>query len=819
MALVKYKQKRNFKSTTEPKGRKESGSDQLAFVVQRHKASRLHYDFRLELGGVLKSWAVPKGPSMNPGDKRLAMMVEDHPYAYKDFEGVIPEGNYGAGIVEIWDKGHYTDADNSPPANMEKTIKAGLKAGNLKFVLHGKKLKGEFALVKMKGGDENAWLLIKHKDKFALSKKYESEEYTPSNSPINKWKEKTEKKKAAPPGAARVDSTVKSKHLKAFVKPMLAKETDKAFDDPNWIFEIKWDGYRALCQLKGSDVQLYSRNGISLNEAYPVLLPELKKLKINALLDGEIVATNEQGVPDFQLLQDYPANHAAPLYYYVFDLLSLNNKNTCGLSLIQRKDLLKRLLGKGTYVKYSDHVRKLGISFFKATAEKHLEGMMAKRADSLYFPGQRTDAWLKVKHQHTADVLIAGYTKPKGARRHFGALVLAEWKQGKLAFVGHTGTGFTDKSLSEVFDLLQPLVSGHSPFKERVETNAPVTWVKPSLACEVRFSEWTRDNRMRHPVFLHMRPDKSFALKTRGTKVPQQTLRVPDFDISHPDKVFWPGEGITKGDMISYYQSISKIIVPYLKDRPEAMNRNPNGIADKGFYQKESGPQTPAWVDTVSIYSHSAGKNINYILCNNRKTLAYLNNLGCIELNPWHSRIQALDRPDYLVLDIDPGEKNTFEQVIETAQVIHEILRKIKVADFCKTSGASGLHIYIPAERKYTYEQLRTFSQLICTLAREKLPHFTTLERSLSKRGKAMIYLDCLQNRQGQTIASAYSIRPQPGATVSAPLLWKEVKPGLHPSLFTIHTMPKRIEKKGDLFHGVLSKGIDLRRCLNLLGA
>jgi len=825
MSLAKYKSKRNFASSPEPIGTVQKNTPALSFVVQRHKASHLHYDLRLEMDGVLKSWAVPKGPSMNPKDKRLAMMVEDHPYSYKDFKGVIPSG-YGAGIVEIWDKGKYTDIKQSAKALAEKTVKAGLQSGNIKFTLFGKKLKGEFALVKLKGSQENAWLLIKHNDAYAVSEDYNSENETSISSPINKWLAKNEKPK-------KKATFIKSpgKKFDRFIHPMLAKERDGPFDDKDWLFEIKWDGYRAISEIKNGIVKLYSRNGLSFETAYPYLFNELKKIKHNAVLDGEIVILNEEGKPDFQKLQHYAENTHYPLSYYVFDLLELNGKNICELPLLERKKLLRQLITKNEVIKYSDHIIGAGVSFFNEAGEQQLEGIIAKKTDGEYYKGKRTGEWLKIKHHQSTEVIIAGFTEPTGSRKYFGALVLGvKNNKGQLEYVGHTGSGFTDKLLEEVYQKLMRLKTGRSPFHEVVKTNMPVTWVKPEYVCEVKFTEWTNDRKMRHPIFLRMREDKSVKemgmkttintppSKTKNLKADQEKDKELVIDkikvkTTNRNKIYWPGEGITKGMMIDYYQLMAPYILPYLKDRPESLKRNPGGINEKGFYHKDAGEAAPSWVKSIPLYSESAKKDIDYIICNNKATLAYLNNLGCIELNPWNSRIKWLDKPDYMIIDIDPSTKNTFEQVIETANVLKRILDKASAKSFCKTSGATGLHIFVPMEKKYLYEQVRDFAEIICHMAHEQLPEFTSMERNLKKRGNK-IYLDYLQNSRGQTIAAAYSIRPHAGATVSTPLLWKEVKPGLHPSTFTIYTVPVRVKKMKDLFKEVLGKGIDLKTCI-----
>jgi bifunctional non-homologous end joining protein LigD len=857
MGLQLYRKKRNFKATPEPSGEKVKPKSRLKFVVQRHKASHLHYDFRLEMEGVLKSWAVPKGPSLNPKDKRLAMMVEDHPYSYRTFTGIIPEGNYGAGIVEIWDEGELSDLENSDNKTVEKKLLAGLKAGNLKFRLYGKKLKGEFALVKLRTAGENSWLLIKHRDEYAVDDDYNSEEFTPANSPINKWLAENgrannakapAKKTARKTTPAKNERTSKKKAVKReerklndFIKPMLAKETDTPFSDKDWIYEIKWDGYRAIAEVNKTNARIYSRNGNLFNSTYPVVLQALEELNIQAVLDGEIVIVDEEGKSNFQLLQHYQSDNNQVMEYRVFDLLSLNGVSTIDLPLVDRKKLLKELLPKkNNVIKYSDHIETKGEEFFKIAQEKDLEGIIAKKADSLYKPGVRTTEWLKIKHHKSQEAIIAGFTEPTGSRQHFGALILGVYDNGKLKYVGHTGSGFNTQDLKDMSKMLKPLITSKSPFAERIKTNTPVTWVKPKYVCEIKFTEWTRDGMLRHPIFMRLRNDKTakqvtldavkpvkkVTLKKLISKKPAKKKPVnpakeselsfgrTKVKVTNLSKLYFPDDEITKGDVIEYYQTISKYILPFLKNRPQSLKRNPNGITDFGFFQKDAGDEAPTWVKSKSIYSESLNKNIDYLLCNNAATLAYINNLGCIEINPWHSTIQKLDYPDYLIIDIDPSDKNTFDQVIETASVVRDVFKRIGVESYCKTSGASGLHVYVPAQKKYTYDQLKDFSHMVCILVQEELPGFTTLERNLRKRGDKHIYLDHLQNRRGQTISSVYSLRPKAGATVSMPLKWAEVKPGLSPHDFNINNALKRIEKNKDLFLPVLGKGIDLKKCL-----
>ncbi|MDB5224285.1 MAG: ligD [Chitinophagaceae bacterium] len=624
---------------------------------------------------------------------------------------------------------------------------------------------------------------------------------------------------------------------------MLAKETTEPFDDKDWLYEIKWDGYRAIAEVNNGDVRLYSRNGNTFENSYPVVVNELKKIKADAVLDGEIVVLNNEGVPEFQLLQHYEENTHRPIQFYAFDILSLNGHTTTELPLIERKKLLQKIIPKNEVIKYSDHIMEKGIDFFNVSKEKNLEGILAKKADSHYYIGKRTNEWLKIKNHKTQEAIICGYTDPGGARKYFGALVLGVKDGDKLKYIGHTGSGFTQKSLKEMWDLLQPLRQSKSPFAEKIKTNMPVTWVKPKLVCEMKFTEITREGILRHPIFLHLREDKSIKEVTMANTKTVKKAEIKKIDkgekkledpenendkiysfekikvkVTNINKLYFPDEGITKGDVVNYYQQMADYILPYLKGRPQSLLRMPNGINTKGFFHKDAGAGTPSFVKTKKLFSESTNKDINYIICDNKPTLAYLNNLGSIEINPWHSTIEKLDYPDYLMIDIDPSNENTFEQVIEAANVVKEVLDRAGAPSYCKTSGASGLHVYVPTAKKYTYEQVKDFAYLICMLASEQIPAFTTLERNLQKRGHKHIYMDYLQNRRGQTIACVYSLRPKPGATVSAPLLWKEVKSGLTPQDFTINNIMKRVKKMGDIFTPILGKGIDLNKCLKKLG-
>ncbi len=815
MALKEYKRKRNFKRTPEPVGGSGSKSS-LIFVVQKHHASHLHYDFRLELDGVLKSWAVPKGPSLNPADKRLAMQVEDHPYDYKDFEGTIPKGNYGAGDVIVWDTGTYESIDGD-----ERSLRTGLRSGNMKFVLHGDKLRGEFALVRTKRpGDTSGrqWLLIKKDDAHASTRDIRendasvlSAQRLADSGPIQLQKAK-KSKKTKPLKVSRAD-----------LAPMLATLTDGPFDDPDWVFEVKWDGYRAIAKIENGSVSLYSRNGIDVTKKYAPISEGLRDIGHSALIDGELVMLDKEGRPRFQLMQNYE-EQAGTLVYYAFDLLFLDGKDLRDLSLLERKEKLRAMLPAHPRIRYSEHTREKGVSFFKAAEAQQLEGIMAKRADSPYLSGKRSDSWLKVKTSMRQEAVIVGFTEPRKSRKYIGSLILAVRDGKAWRYVGHTGGGMGGHSLKSMREMLEPLITKKRPLDVPRDVERGATWVTPKLIAEIKFTEWTDSGTMRHPIFVGLRNDKKPTAVTvekevsHGEKVSAAKRSPPESapSFSNTDKVYFPKAKITKGDILEYYDSIADVILPYLKDRPFVMNRHPNGIAKPGFYQKDSVDlKLPPFVETATVYSESNDKDLRYIVCNNRETLLYLANLGCIEMNPWNSRVQSLDKPDFYVIDLDPGT-NSFDEVVEVARVTHEVLKMSCEESYCKTSGKTGLHIYVPLDAKYGYDQVRSFAEILVQIVHRRLPDITSLERSPAKR-RDKIYLDWLQNRTGQTLAAPYSVRPAEGAPVSTPLEWKEVKKGLDPKAFTIETIFDRLKKKGDLWSPILGKGVDLKAAAKCL--
>ncbi|MEO7984695.1 MAG: DNA ligase D, partial [Bacteroidota bacterium] len=793
MTLLAYNKKRDFKKTAEPAGKKKSNS-QFRFVVQRHQASHLHYDFRLELDGVLKSWAVPKGPSLNPATKRLAVMVEDHPVDYINFKGTIPAGNYGAGKVEIWDNGTFIPVNENEEPISEKEALRTLKKGEIKFLLKGKKLKGGFVLVQLKN-DEKNWLLIKHKDDHSVNTIYDAEKQ-----PAKKAGKKIESIRHG-----------RTKKIDNYITPMLASVTQTPFNDKEWLFEIKWDGYRAIAEIEKQEIKFYSRNGIDFSGRFPAIVKALQKIKYDLVIDGEIVLLNDKGLPDFQKLQDYENNLDRPLVFYVFDMLKLDGKDMMALPLTDRKKLLKKVLNKNSMIRYCDHVENDGISFFEQAREKGLEGIIAKKKDSIYTKGYRSKQWLKIKNIQSTEVVIVGYTMPKGERKEFGSLVLGNKKGKQWEYRGHVGTGFSGQLLSSLKKEMKPLETEVSPFKNKVPLNGAVTWLRPKLVADIAYTEVTRDKIFRHPVFLRLREEKNTrsvneeitetmmpVKKTEEIKVGTHTVT-----ISNRHKIFWPTEGFTKGDVIDYYEKIAGYILPHLKGRPLSLKRNPNGIRDEGFFHKDAGEHAPSYVDVFKVKSESTKKIIDYIVCNNKATLLYLANLGCIEINPWNSTTKNPGNPTWMVIDIDPSPKNKFTEVVDVALVTKTILDRAGIKSYCKTSGASGLHVYVPLNNKYDFTTVKDFAHIIATLVQEQLPRTTTLERSLRKRGP-QIYIDYLQNRTAQTLASVYSLRPVPGALVSAPLDWKEVNHRLTPAQFTIQNMPDRIGKKGDLFLPVI---------------
>ncbi len=800
MDLQEYNKKRDFNTTPEPIGDEVSDADLQRFVVQRHKARKLHYDLRLEINGTLKSWAVPKGPSMNPDDKRLAVRTEDHPLKYLSFRGIIPKGNYGAGEMSIWDNGTFeiNREELDMPAG-EQLVK-----GNLKLIFYGKYLKGHFALVRTgeRGGKES-WLLIKKKDIYSTLLYYDSELL------IEEGKGSTVTK----------PSNLRPQRI---IKPMLASVSKKIFNDPEWVYELKWDGYRVLAHLSEKGVLLQSRNGINLNTKFSALAKELDEVPHEAILDGEVVVVNEDGVSQFGEIQNYP-DARGTLRYYVFDMLYLNGHSMLELPLLDRKSLIPELLEGLDISRYCDHIEGMGTALFKKSTEAGMEGVMAKRKGSTYTPGTRTENWLKVKTTENIEVLICGYTDSVDKTASFGSLILGLRDGKKLTYIGNCGSGFSDGERRELFRQFGPFLRKTNPFEKKpaLKGRKP-NWMVPTIECEVIYSERTKNGLLRNPIYKRLigkvelqEPKPVKAVQTYSQS--KEVIEVDGFSvpISNLDKMYWPESGITKYDLIDFYLGISHIILPHLIGRPQSLHRHPNGILEEGFYQKDY-EFAPEWMESIPIYSKSSERNIEYLLCQDTASLLYLANLGCIEINPWNSRVGSLDFPDYGIIDLDPPEDMHFSSVIKIALEFKKILDAIEIEGFCKTSGSKGLHIYLPMGGQYIYQEVRNFIKLLCYTVEQSLPKIATLERSIKKRdGK--VYLDYLQNRKGHTIASVYSVRPLPEAPVSTPVAWEELHNDLTPQRYNLHNLRERLDEVGDLFRPLTSKSMDMADALKKL--
>ncbi|AWI24591.1 DNA ligase D [Flavobacterium pallidum] len=856
MPLEKYNQKRDFSKTKEPKGIRKTSKGALQFVVQKHAASHLHYDFRLEIDGVLVSWAVPKGPSADHDVKRLAMHVEDHPMDYIDFEGIIPEGEYGGGTVMVWDIGTYHAEGNDDASKDNALMKKQLKEGSIKIVLQGSKLKGSYHLFSIKD-DDKQWLLMKGNDEFADGKAFNElsiitkrdfnaiakgndvwesnrKSATKKIVPTKKTERREEEKMAhaaKSDGAFSGDDLADAKKITHFPenwRPQLATLTDAAFDHGDWIFENKFDGYRALIQIQNKKATIISRNGIKFNGKYPEIAKSFDGTPQDMILDGEIVVEDSKGKSHFQWLQKYEDHPGkGKLKFYAFDILYFQGFDLRNLGLLLRKKILKAVLPKAANIIYSEHQIGTGIKAFEAVAAKGGEGIIAKKSDSRYQTDKRSRDWLKIKTDKQQEMVIGGFTEPQGGRKGIGALLCGYYDGKDLIYSGKVGSGFTEHILEDLRKKLDRIERKASPFTT-IPKEKNVHWVSPKLIAQLKFSEFTETGSMRHPVFLGLRSDKDpkditiekpgvVAEKSSDTltavKEPQKNRTKSRIEFSNLDKVFWPKEKITKGDVIDYYKSVAAYILPYLKERPQSLRRTPDGIKSEGFFQKDVAGKVPKWIKTRKIKSDSAGESIEWLICNDEETLLFLANWGCIEMNPWSSRVGSLNNPDYIIFDLDP-KGVPMKNIIATATKLKEVLDLLKVPAYIKTSGGNGLHVFIPVLPKYTYEHTRQFSHLVSQMVHRDLPEITSLERMPAKR-KGKVYLDFLQNGRGKTMASVYSLRPREGAGVSTPLEWDEVNDSLDLKAYNINTIPKRLQEKGDLWANFFDDAIDLKSILN----
>ena len=764
--LKDYEGKRSRAKTPEPFGKGKRGKAPI-FVVQRHDARRLHYDFRLERDGVLLSWAVPKGVPLEPGTQHLAVHVEDHPLTYATFEGEIPAGNYGAGTVEIWDQGTYELVEEKPN-------------GGMTVQLNGERLNGPWTLVPAKlGGDPKNWLIVKKK-------------------------------------------TDEAPRTSRSYAPMLATPADAVPSGEGWLHEVKWDGYRAIVTIAGGAAELTSRNGNSLTARFDsVARAVVQAVKTpDCVLDGEVCALDEQGRASFSAMQQ----GSGPLVLYLFDVLEVDGEPLLDQPLTERHQRLEALLDKrNRTVRLSDLFDDGGALFEAATAQK-LEGIVSKRSNSRYEPGRRSRDWLKVKTQGRQELVVAGYTKGQGRRSGaFGALVLGVNEAEGLRWAGNVGTGFDDAEIERLLGKLRPLRREESPLAEvpkmpRVR-QGDVVWVEPRLVAEIRFAEWTHDGRLRAPVYQGLREDKEASEVHREVAPLPEEIRSGKrvLKLSNLDKPFWPEEGISKGDLIAYYRDIASVLVPHLRDRPFTMKRYPDGWNGKFFFQKDAPKHMPDWIPTRQFEASTRDKPpqrrlIDFALVNDHLALLWMANMGCIDMNTWYSRVDKPSRPDWVLFDLDPSPDVGFPETIEVARLIKQMLDLLELDSFPKTSGSEGIHILVPVARRHTFAQTREFSEIVAGALARAHPGLATTEWTKAKRRGVLI--DSNQNGEGKTIASAYSVRPKPGAPVSTPLRWDEVNQSLDPAAFTMEAVLKRVAKEGDLFEGVLSSKQSLSAAL-----
>jgi bifunctional non-homologous end joining protein LigD len=913
--LAEYRRKRDFGKTQEPSGEVTPAAarpGRLRFVIQKHAARQLHFDLRLELNGVMKSWAVPKGPSLDPSVKRLAMQVEDHPIDYNTFEGTIPQGEYGGGTVMLWDRGTYSADTATSPDEDEDAIREGLRRGDLKITFNGARLHGSFALIRMKfarngsSSSKPQWLLIKHRDEFASKEDVVAanmisvdtnrtmEEIASGKSKV--WNSNREAKMAAVTLTQSKKVGTASSHPKLLFKsfePMYAG-IGTEIPGKGWTFEPKYDGIRVLAFATPTEVKLITRNGKDKAEQFPEIVSALKKLasqtKRPLVLDGEIVALANgeparfqelQGriqVKQSQLIARYSA--ATPAALILFDILMDGDEVLIGEPWTERRARLLARAGKrtSTYLRVTESVEGDGKKMLEKARRQGWEGIMAKRMDSRYEPGKRAPAWLKLKIEFREEFVVGGYTEPRKSREYIGALLLGYFDGDRFVYVGHTGGGFTRQSLNDMYRLLKPLQRKTSPFEETPKTNEKVHWVKLEVVVEVKFNEWTADRRLRQPIFIGVRDDKAAkdveielpsvqrkpigggTIAKRSTRLnvparakvatrpsapqdrpsrpaPARSLEKVDkkaimgqlsaiedprgagtlnfgggktLRISTLDKVFFPKERYTKGDVMRYYTRIADFILPTIQDRPLVLKRFPNGIDGESFYQQNASETTPPEA-RVEVIEAAGGEKQRRFVGGDLLTLLYTIQLGAISVDPWHSRVGSLEYADYTIIDLDPGPRANFARVVQIARWAKEVIDGFGLHAAIKTSGATGLHIYLPLPPKTPNEAATLVAQVIATKVANGHPKQATIERSVKARGAATVYVDYLQNIQGKTVAGPYCVRAKPGATVSTPLKWTELRDELDPHDFHLGNAADRFEKIGDIWNEAMRKKNSLR--------
>ena len=908
--LAEYQRKRDFSRTAEPRGddaEQSPGEGRLRFVIQKHAASHLHYDLRLELDGVMKSWAVPKGPSSDPGVKRLAMQVEDHPISYNEFEGTIPKGEYGGGTVMLWDVGTYSveGADDH-----QSTMRERYRKGDVKVTFFGQRVKGSYALVRMKPRDEDtkpAWLLIKHRDDPAgrgdIAAEYETSVVTGrtmdeigSDDDSDVWHSNRE------PEAKEARTPLPT------LQPMLAS-TGTGVPGGDWTFEPKYDGIRVLAYCTKEEVLLITRNNLDKSRQFPEITEALRKVASSArrpmVLDGEIVALSGDAPGRFQGLQGRMhvlsdvaiAQHrkSSPAAIFIFDILMDGDEALVHEPWTERRKRLEKRLAKrvSSVVRLVESQSGDGERLLARARKDGWEGIIAKRTDARYEPGVRSRSWLKLKTDRQQELVVGGWTEPRNSRQHLGAILLGYYTDDdELVYAGHTGGGFSQQSLAEMYRLLKPLERSSSPFTTTPKTNERPHWTKPEVVVEVRFNEWTADGKLRQPIFLGIRTDKpatevrrelasaqprvkrgvvklakpaakkaaarkSAAKPVRATAAKKSarkrsakkeagsaavgqlvksaeakrvlaqldelcnterrgTLQFPggrELSVTNLDKIFFPAERYTKGDLLRYYTVVAGLILPAVKDRPLVLRRFPNGIKGPAFYQQKAQAETPDAVRVETVVN-DAGEKQERMIGGDLLTLLYTIQLGAISVDPWHSRVPELDFADYAVVDLDPGPRAKFARVVDVALWVKEVLDELGLQAAIKTSGATGLHVYIPLPPRTPNDAATLVSQMIATRVAEEHPKEATIVRWVKQRGASTVYVDYLQNIKGKTLAGVYCVRAKDGATVSTPLSWEELDSSLDPRDFTIASAPDRFAAVGDLWNPAMKKRNTLAKLL-----
>ena len=886
-ALGKYAAKRRFEATPEPAPTVQPRTGPLLFVVQQHAARQLHYDFRLELDGVLKSWAVPKGPSLDPEVKRLAVQTEDHPFDYAAFEGVIPPKQYGAGEVIVWDCGVYAPDEAHGGGFHDRTedenrVRAALEQGKLSFMLRGEKLKGSFALVR--SSEPKNWLLIKHRDAYAGARDLAEL----NRSVVSGLTVDDLKRLPAPPPlpASRLAPAGSPEPMPKKLSPMLAEVAEAPFSHPDWLFEPKLDGYRVLAFVHDGEVRLRSRRGLDLTPAFPAIAAELARQSADMVLDGEVLALDSSGRPSFNALQNRAllktpreiaaAERDTPAVFYSFDLLHFAGLDLRQAAYSDRRRYLAQCLLPSPHVQLV-HASDDGVALHAAALAQGFEGVMAKRRDSRYEVGRRSSAWLKIKPTHSAEFVVGGYTLGRGARAPLGALLLGYWEHGRLHYAGHVGSGLDDATLAQLKQRFAPIEIERHPFAEAPPLHRATVWLRPETVAEVKFAEWTPDGYLRAPVFLRLREDVDPKSVRRSD--PKHAVELPDTSVdevlrqlegarqaftltvgphriklTHLDRVYWPADktlkqpALTKRDLLRYLAQVSPYLLPHLADRPLTMVRMPEGIGGERFFQKHWEPPLPAFAESITVFSESRDERHDYLVCNNLPTLLWLGQSGTLEFHVWHSRAKPgadapglgtdyssstatlerslLNYPDYLVFDLDPyiysGKEAAgaepeyslaaFDKGKETAFRLRELLQAMGLVPLVKTSGKTGLHVYVPIERTLDFAAVREVAGLVGRHLLRQHPKLITMDWRIARRS-GKIFFDYTMNTRGKTLAAAYSPRGVPGAPVSMPLTWEELEPA-QPTDFSLTSVAERLAQTGDPWRDALARKQSLERTL-----